>query len=193
MRLNVSDLLRAPTGTQRRYQIDQPIEGIDPEEVRILSPAVGTIVATRTVAGVLITGELRTSIDASCSRCLCPYEASAIIELEEEFVPSVDVHTGASLPITPGTDPCLLIGGQHILDLTEVLRQSLVLCATAVGPCRPDCAGLCLTCGQNLNETNCDCSVPEASSPFSLLKDLLEEDTQKGTQLRATTTETQDL
>ena len=188
MRLNVSDLLRAPTGTQRRYDVDEPVDGIDPGEVKILSAAVGTIVATRTVAGVLITGELRTTIEAGCSRCLIPYGASAITSLEEEFVPSVDVNTGATLPIPSETDPCLLIGGQHMLDLTEVLRQSLILCATGCGPCRPDCAGLCVTCGQNLNEMHCDCAMPETNSPFGVLKDLLEEDTQKGTQLRATTT-----
>jgi len=173
MEFSVSGLLQEPTGARRRYEIDEEIAGIDRNEVKVLAPIVGSITFTHSVQGILVTGELQTQIEAICTRCLSPYALDVVIELEEEFVPSVDIHTGASLPIPSGADPALLINAHHILDLTEVIRQHLVLFQTTCGPCRPDCAGLCPQCGHNLNEGPCDCSTTEIVSPFAVLQELL--------------------
>jgi uncharacterized protein len=40
--------------------------------------------------------------------------------------------------------------------------------------CRPDCRGLCPTCGQNLNEEPCSCQ-PEPDPRWSVLQGLLEQ------------------
>ena len=180
MRFSVADLLKKPTGTRWSCSIDEPF--LEPEswEVKIVAPVVGTVVATRSTQGVLVTGSLGTAILAECRRCLDSFTLGVTVDLGDEFVPSTDVHTGASLPIPDDTDPCLVIDKHHMLDLTEVIRQSLLLSASTWVPCRPDCAGLCPQCGQNLNEGTCDCSDTDISSPFIALKELLEEDTRQG-------------
>jgi uncharacterized protein len=39
--------------------------------------------------------------------------------------------------------------------------------------CRPDCRGLCVTCGKNLNEGDCDCKT-EPDPRWAALQELLE-------------------
>jgi uncharacterized protein len=39
--------------------------------------------------------------------------------------------------------------------------------------CRPDCRGLCIECGKNLNEGPCDCVVESIDSRLAELKELL--------------------
>ena len=49
------------------------------------------------------------------------------------------------------------IDDQHILDLTEVVRQEFLLESDNFLYCRPDCKGLCPSCGQDRNSESCDC------------------------------------
>jgi uncharacterized protein len=58
----------------------------------------------------------------------------------------------------------------------ELIRQNLLLVVPIKPLCRPDCAGLCPTCGENLNVRKCTCPPAEIESPFKVLADLLEED-----------------
>ena len=77
--------------------------------------------------------------------------------VEDEFFPVVAVGTGkwSSRPVD-GED-CFYIDRNHILDLTETVRQSFVLSSPMKPVCGDDCAGICLTCGVNLNEGACTC------------------------------------
>jgi uncharacterized protein len=55
--------------------------------------------------------------------------------------------------------------------------SALIMETPYVVLCREDCAGLCPTCGANLNEGDCGCaakaaSEPDPMSPFAALKDL---------------------
>jgi uncharacterized protein len=49
----------------------------------------------------------------------------------------------------------------------------LVLGVPARSLCRPDCRGLCPSCGQDLNQTACDCSAQEIDPRLEALRDLL--------------------
>ena len=51
------------------------------------------------------------------------------------------------------------------IDLSHPLRDEILL-AVPMGPvCRPDCAGICPTCGRNRNVTPCDCERPAGETP----------------------------
>lgn len=56
------------------------------------------------------------------------------------------------------------------LDLTEELRQLVLLNLPAYPRCRSDCLGLCPQCGKNLNRENCSCEKQNTDSPFAILK-----------------------
>ncbi len=94
--------------------------------------------------------------------------------LEEEFYPSVDIVTGASLPVLPDREQATQIDEHHVLDLTEVTRQNILLAIPPSPVCRTKCAGLCPHCGKNWNEGPCDCKEENIDPRMQVLKQLLD-------------------
>ena len=58
-------------------------------------------------------------------------------------------------------------------DLTDELRQSIILALPTYPVCRADCRGLCPTCGKNLNEGPCTCVHEERDGRWGALDALL--------------------
>lgn len=156
MRYNVAQLLKEPIGATREHNIEADIEVLY-EEIRLLRPLTGRVHLLRTDAGILVQGRVYTEVEMLCSRCLAPLALPLEVTLEEEFRPSVPI--GSDRVIAESVeDPALVIDGQHVLDLWELIRQQLLLAVPMHPLCRPDCAGLCPTCGQDLNEGPCECA-----------------------------------
>ncbi len=159
MRFNVAQLLKEPVGSTRKYHLAEDIQDLG-EEIKLTHPIKGTIRLIHTTEGVLVSGQLHTEVELSCSRCLESSSTAVDFTLEEEFHPTIDISTGAKLPLLDGEDEATLIDGQHMIDLLEVMRQDILLALPSRPVCRPDCAGLCSQCGQNLNEGPCTCEQP---------------------------------
>ena len=58
------------------------------------------------------------------------------------------------------------------LDLTEAVREQLLLQVPAYVLCREACAGLCPRCGADRNDGECGCAPPDEGSPWAALKKL---------------------
>lgn len=58
------------------------------------------------------------------------------------------------------------------LDLTEDLRESIILVLPPHPVCREDCRGLCSGCGINLNEETCTCPQETGDVSWSELDNL---------------------
>ncbi len=72
-------------------------------------------------------------IEAVCGRCLAAY----VIDFSREFDFSYDVK------------------GKTTLDLTDDIRQEIILEYPVKPLCSENCKGLCQVCGKNLNEGGC--------------------------------------
>lgn len=75
------------------------------------------------------------AIHLNCSRCL------------EEF----------TLPLSKQINLNLPIENKKEIDLTDNLREEVILDYPLKPLCRQDCLGLCPNCGQNLNQGKCKC------------------------------------
>ncbi len=174
MRYNVSQLLKGPTGATRHYKVHEDIANLDPAIVP-LSTLDGEITMIRTADGILVTGDLHATVELACSRCLDLFAMPVRFSLEEEFRPSIDIVTGAKIPMTEEDEPATTIDAHHILDLSEVVRQDLVLGLPMYPVCRSKCRGLCPNCGQNWNEAPCECTLEEIDPRLAVLKNLLKD------------------
>lgn len=161
--VNVAQLLKEATGSSRHYQLDELTEGTFP------STMVGEVTLVRSQRGILVKAFITTQVEVICSRCLSPVELKVSFSIEEEFLPTVDVFSGMplSLPDEPGS---FSIDKNHVLDLTEALRQYLLLAIPMKPLCQPNCAGLCSVCGYNLNLGTCNCSKQTSDQRWSKLK-----------------------
>lgn len=170
MFFNVAQLLKEPTGATRTHELTEDISELD-DELEPLTPLVGTIRMLRTHSSVLVTGELSVGLQITCNRCLGPAVIPARFQLEESFRPLTEVHTGRF--IHPDDfegeednleDAALLISEQHILDLSEVVRQNIWLNL----PMYPTCstAGLEKCPEKELNPTGVNPEYEPADSGF---------------------------
>lgn len=153
---NVAQLLKESIGAFRRYALSGELSDIDAENPGPVFVQ-GDLRLVRTPRGILAQGWAEGALQQACRRCLALSEVAVRLEIEEEFIPSVDIETGASLPITDEDEVELVINEHHLLDVTEVLRQLAVAAVVNPGLCREDCQGLCPTCGANLNVETCAC------------------------------------
>lgn len=174
MRYNVSQLLRDHMGAIKNYQLHEEIADLDPS-LKPLTALNGNVDLIRTNDGILVRANLYTNVELTCSRCLTQFSIPVRFKIDEEFLPTIDITTGARLPKTDDTDEAALIDSHHLLDLTEVVRQDLMLALPIVPICRNDCQGLCANCGQNLNEGDCDCTEEQLDPRFAALQQLLDE------------------
>jgi uncharacterized protein len=168
MDMNVSQLLRDPIGSTRDFKIDELIDiTADGKSHKIQ----GDCHMLRTQRSILVKCLLNTEVKLSCNRCLGKFLQPLKIRFEEEFFPTLDILSGAALP-QPEESSAFTIDEHHILDLTEAVRQYALLAIPMKALCKKDCAGLCPTCGKNLNEGRCDCPGQGADPRWSKLAEL---------------------
>jgi uncharacterized protein len=61
-----------------------------------------------------------------------------------------------------------------IIDLSELVRQNLVVNLPTAVLCAPACLGLCPGCGKNLNEGPCQCDTDRIDPRLAKLRELLD-------------------
>jgi uncharacterized protein len=156
MQLNVLQELRQPLGSVTRYDISEQRVHLEDSALNGLS---GTLTLLRTDRGLLATLNAQASTLEPCARCLVEVDCPVEVDFEEEFIAIVDAHTGARLRLDKNEE-AFRIGPDFILDLREPIRQYGLMAEPVKPLCRLDCAGLCSTCGSNLNDGLCECAPP---------------------------------
>ena len=148
MYINIAQLLKEAVGSTRCYQIDEYVGEKCETHIQ------GSLILTRINRGILVKGMMASDMKGVCNRCLGSADYSINFNLEEEFIPSTDI-SGDS-PLHSKSD-IFLIEKNHILNLEEILNQYILTAKPMKLICRPDCAGVCPSCGHNLNHGHCLC------------------------------------
>ncbi|MFC1807833.1 DUF177 domain-containing protein [Candidatus Omnitrophota bacterium] len=86
---------------------------------------------------VTVNCDIRVSERQVCSKCLAEFEA----------------------PQAKKADFVYELTGQHVIDLRDNIKDTIILEYPIKILCKPDCKGLCVSCGSNLNVGPCDCDV----------------------------------
>ncbi len=141
MQFNVAQLLKEPIGSVRHYELMEDIGMLDPD-LAMLGPLVGEVLLTRIHSGILVKANLSTAVRVTCNRCLEPIAVPVRFEIQESFRPLTEVYTGRYLQPEEfeGSeedleDEALVIDEHHILDISEVVRQSIWLALPMVPSC----------------------------------------------------------
>jgi uncharacterized protein len=96
--------------------------------------------------GVLVTGTVTAPLAGECARCLDPITDELVVDLVELFA-----YPNSATDETSGADEVPRSEADHI-DIEPVVRDLVVTALPWTPLCRPDCAGLCPTCGRRLDE-----------------------------------------
>lgn len=159
LKINVGFLLSEGAGHSRDIEFDVP-STIRIAEDLSLDYLRGPLRMSRTSRGILVQGKLSTQFQADCTRCLEPTAIQLILPVEELFV----------YPPEPNAE--FVVADDGILDLSPLMREEIVVNTPQHVLCRPDCAGLCLECGANLNDGPCECEQEAIDPRLAALKAL---------------------
>ncbi len=168
MEMNVSQLLKEPIGSSRKYKIDEALDIAEDKRDNAFS---GEISLLRTQRGILARAGLHTELELTCGRCLSALRYPLDINFEEEYIQTIDVNSGLPLE-TSGELGSFTIDEHHIIDLREAVRQYALLLIPMKPLCREGCEGLCPECGRNLNQGPCGCPVRTVDPRWSKLMNL---------------------
>ncbi|MDZ7289788.1 MAG: DUF177 domain-containing protein [candidate division KSB1 bacterium] len=103
-----------------------------------------------------------------CDRCASDFELSLLGESHVLF--SSDE---ALVGMSKHDEIHLIEPDAKEIDITDDLRDTLLLAIPMKLLCSEDCRGLCAGCGVNLNEEACRCAAPPADSRWEALRQLL--------------------
>ena len=166
MWLDLRDVIEVPgasasfeTELDAEHLLTPSIRGFNNAPVR----ARGTVTNT---AGLLeLRAELRAEMECVCDRCGAQFSRTRVQE--------VDVPLSAE-PEDEGESDVFPLDGDGI-DVNEVLETCFILETESQILCRPDCAGLCPTCGKDLNEGPCGCPGKPVDPRLAVLGKLLDQ------------------
>jgi len=160
LRIPLGAALRHP-GVARPVTTTATVSGLTGGAAEIPSSApVGVdLVLERVPEGIVVRGTLAASWAAPCSRCLEPVAGDVAVHVDELF--ETQPLEGETYPLE-----------EDVIDLEPMVRDALLLELPLAPLCRPDCAGLCPTCGANRNDERCDCATDEPDPRWAALRSI---------------------
>jgi uncharacterized protein len=170
LRVNAVEMLRQP-GAVRTVEFI-----VEPDAIGVVHRALdGDIeLALKLEAlndGIAVDGTISVPWAGVCRRCLVDVAGIEAVDVDELYQKN---------PLDP--DAFAIEDGQ--LDLNGLVRETSLLALDDERLCRPDCAGLCPTCGIDRNEIDCTCAVEVLDHRWAALDGL----TLDGPTLDTTTT-----
>jgi uncharacterized protein len=162
-RLNVGFIVHEQVGYKHEFPFEY--ERIQISDDLVLRNFEGIVTIGRTPQGLIVQGEFSAELTLECGRCLIEFERKLHWDFTELYAFNEKSISESDL---------LLPEDQHI-DLGTLIREYALLEVPINPVCMPDCKGLCSICGQNLNEADCGHKDLNEESPFSGLKDLLDD------------------
>jgi len=132
--INVSQLLKEPIGSSRSYHVKEVVDQQVKDSIE------GKLALLRSGQGILLRGQMVVKVELMCCRCLNIFLCPISFNMEEEFLPTVDVTSGLPLSLSEQL-ASFTIDDNHMLDLGEAIRQYTLLNLPMKPLCRPDCAG----------------------------------------------------
>ena len=164
LRFNVGHLLDGQLGGRREVELDYPTIQLSDDVT--LSPLQGHFLATRTSKGLYLQGDLHSVIEADCTRCLNSVALPISLRLDELFY-----HPPSAAP-----EGEYVIDEDGILDLAPLMRELSLLEVPMQVYCLEACRGICVQCGQNLNDADCDCEIDDIDPRMAVLRTLLNDE-----------------
>ena len=161
--IHVAALRRNP-GTRLHERRSGHIGGLTVSGSSVPPDAEVTVDAGLELAGnsIVVTGTVTANWVGECRRCLGPVTGDLAVPVRELYERRAQRPHGLE-----GEETYPLDGDS--LDLLPLARDAVLLDLPLAPLCRPDCAGLCPTCGADLNAGPCGCPSEDVNGRWAAL------------------------
>ncbi len=113
---------------------------------------------------IFVKTNIKTQSDLICDRCIEQF----LLDIDETI--DLLLTTDPQLLREENEDIYLIPEGELDINITESIRQTLLVTLPVKKLCKENCSGLCQFCGTNLNENDCNCKDEHIDPRWEALK-----------------------
>jgi uncharacterized protein len=162
MIIDVGDLI-SKKAYKKKVHLVSDIENFydDGENIEFLKPVTldGELFIAENV--ICLEGKVTTELRLSCSRCLTSFNYDIDFQIHENFSNNNE-----------NKDDEIIFIDSDIIDITEIIKNNIIISLPIKKLCKDNCKGLCQVCGTNLNISSCNCMDDTVDPRLAKLKDL---------------------
>ncbi len=164
IKINVAEIKKRLVGEKAlAFELSPAELEITPAEMAIE----GTVSVNGTMSNagdvLLLQAVLVAKVQRTCGRCLKGFAGVVQAEVIEKFYPASAEHI----------ENDAFVYDSDVIDITEPLREGLLLAEPMQALCKPDCRGLCPVCGADLNDGDCGCDRFTVDPRLAALKQFI--------------------
>jgi uncharacterized protein len=137
-----------------------PLENLKLEasEVRVLGRIAVRLRAEKHAQQVRVRGNFVAELELPCARCLEPVKVPLAAEFDQFYQSHKDHHLVGEIELREKDTEIAFYFGDFI-EVSDIIREQILLGLPMKPVCREDCRGLCLYCGKNRNLDACNCQA----------------------------------
>ena len=147
-KFSVKNLLLAEVGERISYPLKMNLSRLDLPDAISAHSAEGKITFTKLEDSILAEGDILAKVTLICDRCLENFEQIINYKLNREYLLSRKEKSEEDLFVDKYGD----------IEISEAVREDLILATPMKNLCHQNCLGICPNCGENLNNKKCKCS-----------------------------------
>ncbi len=148
------------------------LEAIDREPLVAISPLQVSGEVARIEGGYALSARLVWEGRLECSRCLAAYPFASTEDFELVLYPR-PANADAELELTRD-DLDAFYYDEPVIELSPIAQERVQMALPMKPLCQPDCKGLCVECGKDLNAGPCACAREAADPRWEALRALRE-------------------
>ncbi|MBC7926733.1 MAG: DUF177 domain-containing protein [Bryobacteraceae bacterium] len=126
---------------------------------------------SNTLGEIRVRGNLSVEFDMQCDRCLEPVHYPLTGSFDLFYRPAPKGPLPSEVAIDAGEAEIGFYDGDG-MELTDVLREHILLALPMHLICDENCAGICPQCGQNRNNGHCECTSERIDDRWAALRSL---------------------
>ena len=115
---------------------------------------------------MILEAEAKGKVAVHCARCLKPLTVDVDFPIEETFIQDDGEQQ---------TDEDVILFTGNELELDEVVYNHFLMNTPGKFLCKEDCKGLCVHCGADLNEGQCQCDQDSIDPRWAALKEIMDQ------------------
>lgn len=165
-----SDLVRDKQGARISFEIKEELTIDFGKYVKAISPFSGEIIFTKIREGIQVQMKnVHAKFEFVCTKCSQKFEKDVKSQESKRIY-----YFEKQLEINDIFDIFYVDIKNMSIDISEAIRQEIILHFPPIPVCSNSCKGLCPTCGADLNDTSCKCVTQESQQekPLAILKTL---------------------
>jgi uncharacterized protein len=120
---------------------------------------------------IRFSGHLAVGLQLECDRCLAPIAQAVDTAIDLAYEPLPEAAPGQELELHDADIDLGFYEGDG-MELTDVLREQVLLDLPSRTLCSAECKGLCPVCGVNRNEQTCACTTRIPDERWAALRQL---------------------